>query len=93
MSVRKYILLVLLLLLAAPSLLPLWGSAIGSAAERGMAAPADTVNSDKPRYSVRKTGAEDAKSVRKKSADLRDPDNLNTEVIYDEKDNTYTIGT
>ena len=57
-------------------------------------APADTVNDgSKPRFSVRKTGTEDTKSLRKKAADLKDPDNLKTEVIYDEKDNTYSIGT
>ena len=59
----------------------------------GQAAPADTVTDGKPRYSVRKTGTEDTKSLKKKTADLSDPDNLKTEVIYDEKDNTYTIGT
>ena len=58
------------------------------------AAPADTVSKEgKPRFSVRKTGTEDTKSLRKKTADLKDPDNLKTEVIYDEKDDTYTIGT
>ncbi|MBP5630532.1 MAG: cell surface protein SprA, partial [Bacteroidaceae bacterium] len=56
------------------------------------AAPADTV-SDKPRYSVRRTGTQDTKDLKKKTADLKEPDNLKTEVIYDEKDNTYTIGT
>ena len=56
-------------------------------------APEDTISDGKPRYSVRKTGAQDTKSLRKKTADLKDPDNLKTEVIYDEKDNTYTIGT
>ena len=55
--------------------------------------PADTITDGKPRYSVRKTGTEDTKNLRKKTADLKDPDNLKTEVIYDEKDNTYTIGT
>ena len=59
----------------------------------GQAAPADTVTDGKPRYSVRKTGTEDTKSLKKKTADLSDPDNLKTEVIYDEKDDTYTIGT
>ncbi|MBO4550682.1 MAG: cell surface protein SprA, partial [Bacteroidaceae bacterium] len=57
------------------------------------AAPADTVSDGKPRYSVRKTGTQDTKDLKKKTADLKEPDNLKTEVIYDEKDNTYTIGT
>ena len=57
-------------------------------------APADTIpEKGKSRFSVRKTGTTDAKSLRKKTADLKDPDNLKTEVIYDEKDNTYSIGT
>ena len=90
MSARKviFVLAVLLVTMAAPSPLPLWGSAYEAVA------PADSVSKgNKPRYSVRKTGTEDAKSLRKKTADLKDPDNLKTEVIYDEKDNTYTIGT
>ncbi|MBR6129884.1 MAG: cell surface protein SprA [Bacteroidaceae bacterium] len=62
-------------------------------AERGLSAPADTITDGKPRYSVRRTGTEDTKDLRKKTADLKDPDNLKTEVIYDEKDNTYSIGT
>ncbi len=58
------------------------------------AAPADSIlKKGKPRYSVRKTGTDDAKSVLKKTADLKDPDNLQTEVVYDEKDDTYMIGT
>ena len=102
MSARKVI-LVLMLLLAAPYPLSLLGSAIGGAAEmeyspkggaeRGLSAPADTITDGKPRYSVRRTGTEDTKDLRKKTADLKDPDNLKTEVIYDEKDNTYSIGT
>ena len=55
--------------------------------------PADTIQRRKPRYSVRKTGAEDQEDLKTKTADLKEPDNLKTDVIYDEKDNTYTIGT
>jgi len=89
MSARRFILalVVLLTILVAPSPLPIWGHTLEGVA------PADTVPDGKPRYSVRKTGTEDTKSLRKKTADLADPDNLKTEVIYDEKDNTYTIGT
>ena len=93
MSARKVIsaLAVLLginILLASPSMFP-----VQSSMSNEQAAPADTVTKGKPRYSVRKTGAEDTKALRKKTADLKDPDNLKTEVIYDEKDNTYSIGT
>ena len=56
-------------------------------------APADSVQRRKPRYSVRKTGAESQDELKTKTADLKEPDNLNTSVIYDEKDNTYTVGT
>ncbi len=56
-------------------------------------APADTTAQKKPRYSVKKTTAQDAKELKKKSTDLKDPDNLKTEVIYNEKDNTYSVGT
>ena len=55
--------------------------------------PADSVQSRKPRYSVRKTGAENQDNLKTKTADLKEPDNLKTDVIYDEKDNTYTVGT
>ena len=87
MSARKIIFAMMAVLM-----LVAWGKGQGTMGKAPVA-PADTITDGKPRYSVRKTGAQDAKSVRKKSADLRDPDNLNTEVIYDEKDNTYTIGT
>ena len=55
--------------------------------------PADSVQKRKPRFSVRKTGAEDQDNLKTKTADLKEPDNLKTDVIYDEKDNTYTVGT
>ncbi len=53
----------------------------------------DTTTRRKPRYSVRRTGTSGTDDLRKKTADLRDPDNLKTEVTYDEKDNTYSVGT
>ncbi len=57
-------------------------------------APQDTAqNRRKPRYPVKQTTAENENDVEKKSADLRDPRNLSTEVSYDETDDTYTIGT
>ena len=56
-------------------------------------APKDTVSKRKPRYSVRKTTVETQKDAEHKSTDLRDPDNLQTEVSYDEKTETYTVGT
>lgn len=56
-------------------------------------APKDTAEKKKPRYSVRKTAAETRKDAEPKAIDLHDPDNLKTEVSYDEKDNTYSVGT
>ena len=61
---------------------------------RGVAeAPADTTRQKHARYSVRRTGVQDKKDLKERTADLRDPDNLQTTVTYDEKDNTYTVGT
>ncbi len=55
--------------------------------------PADTTKSKKPRYSVRRTSTETTEDVRHRSTDLKNPDNLKTEVTYDDKSNTYNIGT
>ena len=94
MSARKIILVLAVLLSIVPLLLPL-GGGIEASPLAGLlgAVPADTVTDGKPRYSVRRTGTSETKDLRKKTADLKDPDNLKTEVVYDEKDNTYTIGT
>jgi len=89
MSARKFILALVVLLCI---IVPAAPSMVGTGWQ-AQSVPADTVPDGKPRYSVRKTGADDTKNLRKKTADLKDPDNLKTEVIYDEKDNTYTIGT
>ncbi len=57
-------------------------------------APADTAKQKRtPKYSVRKTDVESTEDLKTKTADLRNPDNIKTEVSYDEKDDTYTIGT
>ena len=56
-------------------------------------APADTVKKKGPKYSVRKTDPETTEDLKTKTADLRNPDNIQTEVSYDEKDDTYTVGT
>ena len=55
-------------------------------------APKDSIVR-KPRYSVRRTTVQSAEDAGSKAADLRDPANLKTQVDYDEKDNTYTVGT
>ena len=57
------------------------------------AAPKDTVTRKKPRFSVKKTTVTTADDAQRKAVDLRDPDNLKTEVSYDETSDTYTVGT
>ncbi len=53
-------------------------------------APQDSV---KPRFSVKRTAPNDENDLNRQSMDLRDPDNLLTDTVYDPKTNTYTIGT
>ncbi len=55
-------------------------------------APADTAGR-KPRFSVKKTTAQNEREAEPKAIDLRDPRNITTEINYDETDNTYTVGT
>lgn len=55
--------------------------------------PDDTTKKKKPRYSVRRTSTETTEDVRHRSSDLENPDNLKTEVTYDEKSGTYHVGT
>ena len=69
------------------------GAEPGSSEPAATPAPADTTKQKKAKYSVRKTDRQSTKDLDTKTADLQDPDNLQTEVSYDEKDNTYTIGT
>lgn len=47
----------------------------------------------KPRYSVRKTAPETLEDMKTPAADLKTPDNLKTEVEYDDKTGKYSIGT
>ncbi|MGN0035866.1 MAG: cell surface protein SprA [Bacteroidaceae bacterium] len=54
------------------------------------AVPADSV---RPRYTVRKTTPETLDDMDEKPADLRTPENLKTEVTYDETADRYIIGT
>ena len=46
-----------------------------------------------PRYSVRKTAPEVLDDLEQPPADLRDPENIKTEVEYNEESNLYIIGT
>lgn len=47
----------------------------------------------KPRYSVRKTAPETLEDMKTPAADLKTPENVKTEVEYDEKTGKYSIGT
>ena len=47
----------------------------------------------KPRYSVRRTTPETVKDLDTTAVDLRTPENLRTEVEYDEQTGTYVVGT
>ena len=50
-------------------------------------------DSVKPRYSVRKTAPQTLEDMETPAADLKTPENLKTEVEYDEKTGKYYIGT
>ena len=59
-------------------------------AETGVAAaPPDTVG---PRFKVKRTTIQDEEEP-KASIDLKDPENLKTEAEYNEKEDTYRLGT
>lgn len=53
----------------------------------------DEKDTIKPRYSVRRTAANTEDDFKKRSMDLREPENLKTDTVYDTKTGTYTIGT
>ncbi len=53
-------------------------------------APADSI---KPRYSVKKTIPENLNDLKKSPVDLQTPENIKTEVEYDEKADLYLIST
>lgn len=56
----------------------------------GRPAEADTI---KPRYTVKRTVPNTENDLKRKSMDLRDPENLKTDTTYNEKTGYYTIGT
>ncbi len=53
-------------------------------------AEADTI---RPRFSVKRTIPRNEDDLERKSMDLKDPDNLTTDTVYDPKTGNYTIGT
>ena len=58
---------------------------------QGQVQPADTL-SKSSRYGVAKTAPDNEKDLERKTADLRNPENLTTETTYDEKTHTYLVG-
>ena len=78
--------IVLLLLLVCSTTLPVHGSVAA------IVVPEDTVEV-KPRFEVSKTTPDNEDDLKKKSADLKTPENLKTETTYDERTHTYLIGT
>lgn len=47
----------------------------------------------RPRFSVKRTAPRDEDDLKKRSLDLKDPDNLKTDTVYDPATGNYTIGT
>ena len=58
---------------------------------QGQVQPADTLSKGS-RYGVAKTAPDNEKDLERKTADLRNPENLTTETTYDEKTHTYLVG-
>ncbi len=53
----------------------------------------DADSTRRARYSVRRTAPRDETDLKKRTADLRDPENLTTETTYDERTGLYSVGT
>lgn len=70
-------------------------SATGIALDLPQYAPLQPVENDTttPRFKVRPTTLQNENDVDQSSADLRDPENLKTDVYYDETTGTYRMGT
>ena len=58
---------------------------------QGLVQTADTLSKGS-RYGVAKTAPDKAEDLERKTADLRNPENLTTETTYDEKTHTYIVG-
>ncbi len=85
---------IIAILLVTLSVNLLWATHSYMPSPGGLEAPADTTKpKKKARFSVKKTAPQDTKDLKQKTADLKDPDNLQTTVTYDEKDDTYSLGT
>ena len=65
-------------------------SSFGNAQSQHQSTP--PVTDDTIRYAVKATAPVTEKDLDNKMSDLKDPDNLKTDVQYDEKQDTYTLG-
>ena len=75
------------------SLLVVAGTRGAEARPSAVAVAQAETDSVKPRYSVRKTYPETFHDLAPKPVDLKDPEGLVTEVVYDEKNNIYKVTT
>jgi cell surface protein SprA len=82
----------LLLLLSIYSLIAGHGLYLEAAAQQRKDSKTQPKDST-VRYSVRKTAPQTLEELRKKLIDFKDPENLKTQVYYDEKNNVYIVGT
>ena len=85
--------LYLLLLAISVNALAGMGGATLSNTTRGLFPISAEPDSVKPRYTVKRTAPHDEDDLRKRSMDLKDPDNLKTDTVYDPQTGNYTIGT
>lgn len=98
-NLRKILLVVAVLMLivsaaasALSSQIRTSAAAVPSVADREQV-QAVREDSVQPRFRVRRTTVQDEKDADKSPADLKDPENLKTDVYYDEKTGTYRLGT
>lgn len=90
-KIIKRIVYFLLLALSVNALASIGNTmSVGQGRMRPGVAEPDTV---KPRFAVRRTVPENEADLDKKTMDLRTPDNLKTDTVYDPATGHYTIGT
>ena len=91
-DLRKKWLYLILLAISANALADMGGAAFLHISRNEIPAPAepDTI---RPRFSVKRTAPRDEDDLKKRSLDLKDPDNLKTDTVYDPATGNYTIGT
>ena len=66
---------------------------IGTARKNTLDQKEEKKDSLQPRFKVKPTTVQNEKDIQHRSGDLKDPENLKSEVFYDEKTGTYRLGT